>query len=283
MKRQFLLYIFVTVILVSVPVTAITQITGFNKIKWEKEKIAPGLKWKSSHTILNDTVPQNLNLLVIRLNKRSISLVHSPVKNLPTSVQAEAAAAITAINGGFFNVKTGGSVSYLRTAGSIVDSDTALRWPRNSNLNGAILIDTDGNLSIRKKMSNSWFDSHSEYMDVLVTGPLLLDNKEKTILPETALVSNTHPRSAVGVRSRKMVIFITVDGRDKEAKGMTLYELAEIMKLLKCRDAVNLDGGGSTTMWIDGKPFNGVVNMPSDNRKWDHEGERAVANILIVK
>ncbi len=64
---------------------------------------------------------------------------------------------------------------------------------------------------------------------------------------------------------------------------MTLYELAEMMRLLKCRDAVNLDGGGSTTMWIDGKPFNGVVNMPSDNKKWDHEGERAVANILIVK
>jgi exopolysaccharide biosynthesis protein len=132
-------------------------------------------------------------------------------------------------------------------------------------------------------MPNNWFDSHTEYIDVLVTGPLLLDHKRKSKLPETTLVSNTHPRSAVGVRSCRRVIFITIDGRDKEAGGMTLYELAEVMRLLKCSDAINLDGGGSTTMWIDGKPFNGVVNMPSDNKKWDHEGERAVANILIVK
>jgi exopolysaccharide biosynthesis protein len=102
-------------------------------------------------------------------------------------------------------------------------------------------------------------------------------------MPGTSLVTNTHPRSAVGVRGCHKVIFISVDGRDREAAGMTLYELAELMRLLKCSDAVNLDGGGSTTMWIDGKPFNGVVNMPSDNRKWDHEGERAVANIMIVK
>ena len=60
---------------------------------------------------------------------------------------------------------------------------------------------------------------------------------------------------------------------------MTLNEVAELMQLLRCKDAVNLDGGGSTTMWISGKPFNGVVNMPRDNKKFDHEGERAVSDI----
>jgi exopolysaccharide biosynthesis protein len=274
-------YVFVTIILF--PVLASAQITGFNKIKWEKEKIAPGLKWKSSHTILNDSLLQNINILIIKENRRKISLVHSPLENTPTSKQAGAAGATAAINGGFFNVKTGGSVSYLKTKGMIVDSDTAGRWPRNTNLNGAIMIDSSGDLSIGKRMPNSWFDSHGGYIDVLVTGPLLLENRQKSVMPGTSLVTNTHPRSAVGVRGCHKVIFITVDGRDREAAGMTLYELAELMRLLKCSDAVNLDGGGSTTMWIDGKPFNGVVNMPSDNRKWDHEGERAVANILIVK
>ena len=274
-------YVFVTIILF--PVLASAQITGFNKIKWEREKIAPGLKWKSSHTIINDSLLQNINILIIKENRRKISLVHSPLENVPTSKQAEAAEATVAINGGFFNVKTGGSVSYLKTKGMIVDSDTAGRWPRNTNLNGAIMIDSSGDLSIGKRMPNSWFDSHVGYADVLVTGPLLLENRQKSVMPGTSLVTNTHPRSAVGVRGCHKVIFITVDGRDREAAGMTLYELAELMRLLKCSDAVNLDGGGSTTMWIEGKPFNGVVNMPSDNRKWDHEGERAVANILIVK
>jgi len=281
-KRKIKRYsIFVIIILL--PFFASAQISGFNKIKWEKEKIAPGLKWKSSHTILNDSLPQNINILIIKENRRKISLVHSPLENVPTSKQAEAAGAIAAINGGFFNVKTGGSVSYLRTNGMIADRDTASRWPRNVNLNGVILIDYSGDLSIGKRMPNSWFDSNARYVDVLVTGPLLLENRQKIVMPGTSLVTNTHPRSAVGVRGCHKVIFITVDGRDKEAAGMTLYELAELMRLLKCSNAVNLDGGGSTTMWIEGKPFNGVVNMPSDNRKWDHEGERPVANILIVK
>ena len=282
MKKTVIFLTSFTLLLgVSVPASA--QISGFNKIKWEKEKITPGLKWKSSHTILNDSLLQNINILIIKENRRKISLVHSPLENVPTSKQAEAAEATVAINGGFFNVKTGGSVSYLKAKGMIVDSDTANRWPRNSNLNGAILIDSSGDFSIGKRMPNSWFDSHAGYVDILVTGPLLLENRQKSFMPGTSLVTNTHPRSAVGVIGCHKVIFITVDGRDKEAAGMTLYELAELMRLLKCRDAVNLDGGGSTTMWIDGKPFNGVVNMPSDNRKWDHEGERAVANILIVK
>jgi exopolysaccharide biosynthesis protein len=55
------------------------------------------------------------------------------------------------------------------------------------------------------------------------------------------------------------------------------------MILLHCRDAVNLDGGGSTTMWINGKPFSGVVNMPCDNKTFDHSGERSVSDILIIK
>lgn len=61
---------------------------------------------------------------------------------------------------------------------------------------------------------------------------------------------------------------------------MTIDELALLMKDLNCVNALNLDGGGSTTMWIKGK---GVVNHPSDNGKFDHEGARAVANAIIVK
>ena len=79
------------------------------------------------------------------------------------------------------------------------------------------------------------------------------------------------------------MVLLTLDGRTDQAKGMTLAELTDLMISLHCKDAVNLDGGGSTTMWISGKPFNGVVNMPCDNKKFDHEGERAVSDIIIIK
>jgi exopolysaccharide biosynthesis protein len=44
-----------------------------------------------------------------------------------------------------------------------------------------------------------------------------------------------------------------------------------------------MDGGGSTTMWVKNQPDNGVVNYPSDNKKWDHYGERKVANVILVR
>jgi exopolysaccharide biosynthesis protein len=74
-------------------------------------------------------------------------------------------------------------------------------------------------------------------------------------------------------------LLITIDGRNEEAQGMTLYELSRLMKALKCEDAINLDGGGSTTMWIAKK---GVVNHPSDNKIFDAQGERNIANVLLV-
>ena len=77
-----------------------------------------------------------------------------------------------------------------------------------------------------------------------------------------------------------------VDGRRKDsffALGLTLPHLASMMKAVGCYNAINLDGGGSTTLWIKGFPDNGVVNYPSDNKQWDHYGERKVANVILVK
>ena len=83
----------------------------------EKEKIASGLVWKSAHTVLRDSISQNINMLIINLHKRSISLSYNPLKNIILSKQADAADAIAAVNAGFFSIKDGGSVTYLRTGG----------------------------------------------------------------------------------------------------------------------------------------------------------------------
>ncbi len=283
MKRQFILriYLFTGLAVLSGQITA--QVDRYNKIKWEKEKITSGLIWKSSHTILNDSVPQNINILFVNLNKRKIFIQYNSEKNIPVSKQAAPVNAIAAVNGGFFNIKNGGSATYIRTGGKIIDSDTSRKWSRNANMTGSVLIKSGSELFINRSMSNQWYNDHPEYNDVLVTGPLLIENADTIKLPETSLVINKHPRTAIGIRSNKKVLLITLDGRTKEAAGMTLNELADLMISLKCWNAVNLDGGGSTTMWINGKPFNGVVNMPCDNKQFDHYGERAVSDILIIK
>jgi exopolysaccharide biosynthesis protein len=269
--------------LLSFAVSLNAQIKGFGKVKWEKERIAPGLVWKSSHTLFEDTIPQNINVLVVNLHKRKVSVLYDPKKNLQTSRQAASVNVLAAVNAGFFSIKDGGAVTYLKTGGQIVDSDTSKKWPASINFNGAVMIDSMGHFSIGPKMTNSWFDSHKEILDVIVSGPLLLSNKKKVVLPQTSLVITSHPRTSIGAVSRHKIILVTLDGRTADARGMTLMKLTDLMISLHCRDAVNLDGGGSTTMWINGKPFNGVVNMPCDNKKFDHEGERAVSDILIVR
>jgi exopolysaccharide biosynthesis protein len=283
MKRASIFRVFLIVTMIVFANDLNAQITGFKKIHWEREKIAPGLTWKSSHTVLNDSIPQNINILIVNLHKREIFLSYNPKKNITVSKQATEAGALAAVNAGFFNIKDGGSATYIRTGGKIVDTDTVKKWSRNSNMTGSVLINKKGNVTIARLMSNSWYNNHPEYPDVLVTGPLLLSEKEKVQLPLTSLVTTKHPRTVIGKRGTHKILFITLDGRTDQAIGMTLTELADFMLLLHCKDAVNLDGGGSTTMWVSGMPFNGVVNMPCDNKKFDHEGERAVSDILIVR
>ena len=132
-------------------------------------------------------------------------------------------------------------------------------------------------------MTNQWFDDQKEYEDVLVAGPLLIKNGMPVKLPGTSLTVTRHPRTAVGIINSHKIILITVDGRTNESAGMSLNELQQFLIMAGCRDGLNLDGGGSTTMWISGKPYNGVVNMPCDNKEFDHLGERPVSDILVVK
>lgn len=107
-------------------------------------------------------------------------------------------------------------------------------------------------------------------------GHLLRDGK---IIPDfwetnKPFVETRHPRTAVAKLRDGKFLMITVDGRQPGVSvGMSLQELAEYLLSLGVVDAMNLDGGGSTTMFLDGK----VVNTPSDK-----EGERKVGDAILV-
>ena len=60
---------------------------------------------------------------------------------------------------------------------------------------------------------------------------------------------------------------------------MSIDELSYLANQLGMRDALNLDGGGSSTLWNN---KTGIVNHPYDNKKFDHEGEREVSNAILV-
>lgn len=85
-------------------------------------------------------------------------------------------------------------------------------------------------------------------------------------------VVERHPRSAVGF-SATHIFLVQVDGRQADLSvGMTLEELGRYMRTLGCEEAMNLDGGGSSTLWVDGR----VVNSPCNG------DERDISNGLVL-
>ncbi len=71
-------------------------------------------------------------------------------------------------------------------------------------------------------------------------------------------IGGRNPRSAIGYTADNNIILVAVDGREGSSIGMTLMELANFMQSIGCVGAINLDGGGSTVMYVNGR----VVNNP---------------------
>jgi exopolysaccharide biosynthesis protein len=64
---------------------------------------------------------------------------------------------------------------------------------------------------------------------------------------------------------------------------MTAAELTRFLaQYFAPYSALNLDGGGSSTLWVGGFPFNGIVNYPTDNKRRDHYGQRRIKTALVV-
>ena len=136
-----------------------------------------------------------------------------------------------------------------------------------------------------------------KYKNILAAGPVLID-EGKSIdhdaytkgmvdnaggKPVGAFYTYTqrHPRTAIGTDKQGNVYLVVVDGRSKgNAEGVTITELTKICAWLGMCDAINLDGGGSSSMWTAEE---GTVSYPCRNKKFDHEGERKVSSCVIVK
>ncbi len=210
-------------------------------------------------------------------NEYQIEIGFSKTDLKVTSFFAENENVIGAINGSFFDMDFGGSVTYLELNDSVISKtrSSELKWGVSDSLiNAAIIFTKNDEIEIQPRQSDQFYSISNKEQAVMVSGPLLIYNEEKTVMPDMKFVNKRHPRTCV-CKTEESLLFITVDGRSPNAKGMNLYELQEFLLNLDCIDAINLDGGGSTTMWIHDK---GVVNNPSDKI-----GQRPVANAILIK
>jgi len=256
------------------------------KANWKKEKIASGFRLKTfwfNTSLFNSN--QNVSILEIK-QKRNLSfdLGYDPKTLLTTSDFGKQNDALAALNGTFFDIAKGGSVDYIRADGILINENRLGKSGNRAGHQESALVFNKGKLNIAKWNGSPNWEQSIEAEDIMVSGPLLILNQTVEKLDTANTFNKTrHPRTAVAITKNKRVLLITVDGRNENSAGMSLFELTKLMLWLNAADAINLDGGGSTTLWINNYSGNGVVNFPADNRKWDHEGQRKVANVVFLK
>jgi hypothetical protein len=118
----------------------------------------------------------------------------------------------------------------------------------------------------------------TEVVHAIGAGPRLVRNGEVLVTASEEqfkddVVEGRAPRTAAGVTANNHLLLVVVNGRRPDLSvGMTLVELAEFMLELGAIDAINLDGGGSSTMSIYGR----AINLPSDG------DERKISNGIVV-
>lgn len=245
----------------------------------------------------NQLFESNQFVSIIEINTKKVrrgyfALASDQGKITKTSKFAKDSGAVVAINGTFYNMRPDyNCVCYFKKNGK---EEFAYSEKMEQRDNGAIAISNKGRIVIIPADSENpgetkpqgWAET-IEAPSVMCSGPMLLYQGKNAILKENAFNVNRHPRSAIAIKGKK-VYLIAVDGRSADSQGVSLWEFTAIMRYLGVDDALNLDGGGSTTLYYDGLSYNvkddsqnGIVNHPSDNKKFDREGERSVVNALL--
>ncbi len=110
---------------------------------------------------------------------------------------------------------------------------------------------------------------------IISGGPYLVKNNEVFVdmtAQKLGAIGGKNPRSAIGYTADNHLILVAVDGREGSSVGLTLIQLANLMKSAGCVNAMNLDGGGSTVMYVNGK----VVNNPQV------KGGIALSNAIVL-
>ncbi|KXU14035.1 Exopolysaccharide biosynthesis protein [Streptococcus infantis] len=188
-----------------------------------------------------------------------------------TSVTAADNNAILAVNGDYYGANSTGYV--IRNG--VVYRDTV----REDSSNGDLAIYKDGSFKVIYEDQISAEQLVNDGVaNLLAFGPALVKNGEIVVDTNTevgqAMASN--PRTAIGIIDENHYIIVVSDGRTSESEGLSLYQLAEIMKSYGAKTAYNLDGGGSSTLYFNGQ----VINKPTTGG--NKISERAVSDIVYI-
>lgn len=188
-----------------------------------------------------------------------------------TSVTAAENNAILAVNGDYYGANSSGYV--IRNG--VVYRDSV----REDDSNGDLAIYKDGSFKIIYEDQVSADQLVQDgVVNLLAFGPSLVENGEISVDTNTEVgqAMSSNPRTAIGIIDENHYIIIVSDGRTSESKGLSLYQMAEVMKSYGVKTAYNLDGGGSSTLYFNGQ----VINKPTTGGS--KISERAVSDIAYI-
>lgn len=254
---------------------------------WRRDTL-DGLILHQCHFDEHQLFSSNQMLFVFEISDKQLYTMRFAYreKRTKTSEMAQHHGAVAAVNGSFFDMDKHYPICYLRIDSVNLGENT----PGKDTVNrkyyqyGTLCLDNDSVFILKTDSSRKWEDQ-LPFRDIMTAGPLLIwRDTLQYMRNDRTFVTQRHNRTAVGIREDGTVLLVVADGRFKEAEGLSLPELQQILRWLGCRDALNLDGGGSSTMYLNNNELQGVANFPSDNGRFDHAGERAVSNaVLVVK
>lgn len=188
-----------------------------------------------------------------------------------TSAIAADNQAILAINGDYYGANSRGYV----IKNGVLYRDSV----RDDSENGDLVVYSDGSFGVvyeGEASAQALIDSGVQQL--FAFGPVLLEDGTITVSEndEVGKAMASNPRTAIGIVSPLHYLFVVSDGRTEESEGLTLLQLAQIMQDEGCTLAYNLDGGGSSTLYFNGR----VINNPTTNGRSIRE--RAVSDIVYV-
>lgn len=225
--------------------------------------------------------------------KRLKTEIVQPEKLTKVAVTAAESGADFAVNAGYWDVRIDKPSTFLKLGGKQISVTADFEKER---VDGVVCLAKKG-VVIDYCKAGEEAPYAAKYNDILASGPMLID-EGKSVDHEAytkGMVDNAggkpvgafytytqrHPRTAMGTDKRGNVYLVVVDGRSEgNAEGVTIAELTKVCEWLGLRDAINLDGGGSSTMWSKSA---GVVSYPCRNKKYDHAGDRRVSSCVVVK
>lgn len=261
---------------------------AFANAEWQTDTLA-GFLYRHYHFQQRQLFNSNQYLCVIEIPKGSPTRLRFASDSVLTTTSnfALRAQALAAINGSYFNMSTGAPVCYLRIGGREIGINEPARTDtlhRKYYQNAAIRLLPSGRPRFNIPDSSRHCERLMPDSNLMTAGPMLISRGVD--LPQRLdrrFVYARHNRTAIGLKPDGTVVLLVADGRSRQhADGLSLPELTHIMRWLGCCDAANLDGGGSSTMYIKGLTPNGIVNHPSDNGRFDPQGQRPVANAILL-